>query len=135
MQLLTAPVYFKLKETEKGTVLVNDGVWKKETISEKFGNRQHFFEDSDGKLKCISGGSANFIIDTHGLDRGQRVKITYDGTAEIANGKYAGTQAHQFKFGLIEDATAEENVEAAPKEEIKTSEIVTDKILDLDDLA
>jgi hypothetical protein len=122
--LLTAPVYFKLKETEKGTVLVEDGIWKKEEISEKYGNRQHYFMDSsDEKLKCISGGSANFIIDNHNLTEGQRVKITYDGTETIENGKFAGNNAHQFKFELLEDAPAiakeavEEVKEATTKEE------------------
>ena len=106
MQLLTAPVYFKLKETQKGTVLVEDGLWMKEEISEKFGNRQHYFMDkADNKLKCISGGQANYIIDTHNLTQGQRVKITYDGTESISNGKFAGSDAHQFLFELVEEAT------------------------------
>jgi hypothetical protein len=112
--LLTAPIYFNLKETTKGTVLVNNGSWVREEMSTRYDNvRQHYFMDEDGKLKCITGGSANYIIDQHNLTTGQKVKITYDGTAEIQNGKFAGIQAHQFLFEALDDNTTSDVKEEA----------------------
>lgn len=130
MQLLSAPIYFKLAEVEKGTVLVEDGTWTKEQVSEKYGNLQHYFTDkSDGKLKCISGGSANYLIDTYDLRDGKRVKITYDGTSTMENGKFAGKEAHQFKFEAIEDVNAE------AIKEVQDAMQETNKDIDLNDLA
>lgn len=106
MTLLTAPKYFKLKETKPGTVLVESGRLQKEDVSEKFGNRQfYFYDNADSQLKCLSGGSLNYIVDMHSIDKSKEVKITYAGTQMVENGKFAGNEAHQFEVELLsEDA-------------------------------
>lgn len=96
--LLSAPKYFNLKETEKGTVLVHKGILVKEDVGETYGNRQFYFMDkADGQLKCLSGGSLNYIVDLHKLGETKlEVKITYNGAKKLEDGKYKGKTAHQF---------------------------------------
>lgn len=112
--LLSAPQYFNLKETDKGTVLVERAKLVKEDVSERFGNRQFYFMDQDKKLKCLSGGQLAYVIDTHNIGDGKKeVKITYDGTVKLENGKYKGEESHQFLVELLnEDAMAPEPVES-----------------------
>lgn len=114
--LLSAPKYFNLKETNPGTVLVTDGVLVKEEISEKYGNRQFFFMDNaDGQLKCLSGGSLNYVVDLYNLAETRTpVKITYDGTKKLETGKYKGKEAHQFKV------ETDQPVEATPTPTVET---------------
>ena len=100
--LLQAPKYFKLQETEPGTVLVRKGTLVKEDVSVRFGNRQfYFFDQDDRKLKCLSGGSLAYIIDLHELDKTKLVKITYAGMSKVENGKFAGKDSHQFEVELV----------------------------------
>lgn len=112
MTLLTAPTYFKLKETKPGTVLVERGTLVKEDMSKKYQNvRQFYFQDdADNKLKCLTGGSLAYVVDLHEIDSSKVVKVTYNGTEEIENGKFAGNEAHQFAVELLED-----NSKPAPK--------------------
>lgn len=116
--LLSAPKYFNLKETNPGTVLVENGVLVKEDISEKYGNRQFYFMDkADGQLKCLSGGSLNYVVDLHNLQETKMaVKITYDGMTTLESGKYAGKEAHQFKVeaddSYMESMTGENAINA-----------------------
>tara|TARA_R110002153_G_scaffold239735_1_gene394196 strand:- start:1284 stop:1652 length:369 start_codon:yes stop_codon:yes gene_type:complete len=107
MALLSAPTYFKLKETKPGTVLVTSGTLVKEDESTKYkGVRQFYFQDSeDSKLKCLTGGSLAYVIDLHDIDKNKVVKITYGGTQKIENGKFSGNEAHQFEVDLLEDNT------------------------------
>ena len=106
MALLSAPTYFNLKETKPGTVLITSGVLVKEDMSTKYDNcRQFYFQDSDNKLKCLTGGSLAYIIDLHSIDKNKVVKITYDGSEKVSNGKFAGKSAHQFEVDLLEDNT------------------------------
>jgi hypothetical protein len=101
--LLTAPKYFKLKETKIGTVLVEDGVFVKEETSKKYGNPQYYFMDrADRKLKCLSGGQIGYIMDTHNIyDYKDGIKITYAGMEKIENGDFKGSEAHQFEIELL----------------------------------
>jgi len=123
--LLSAPKYFNLKETEKGTVLVNRGVLVKEDMSEKYDNvRQFYFQDLDDNnaLKCLNGGQLSYIVDLHNIDKSKEVKIVYNGTTEIQNGKYAGQNAHQFGVELLNAdavATQEPVVETTNADELE----------------
>lgn len=117
MGLLQAPTYFNLKETNKGTVLVESGRLVKEDVSKQYGNRQFYFEDSaDSKLKCLSGGSLAYIVDLHSLGKQDEVKITYNGTEEITNGKFAGKSSHQFLVEKLNDDVEETTTEDSPKD-------------------
>ena len=105
--LLSTPTYFKLKETEPGTVLIEKGVFQKEDISAKYGNRQfYFYDENDSKLKCISGGQFNYIFDMHSIDASKVIKVTYAGEEAIQNGKFAGSSAHQFDVEMVEERAA-----------------------------
>lgn len=122
--LLQAPTYFKLKETKPGTVLIHRGVLKKEDISQRYGNRQFYFYDHhDGKLKCLSGGSLNYIIDLHNIDGSMELKVTYLGMEQVENGKFAGNDAHQFEVELLNEEASSEKVagESAPQTEVSES--------------
>lgn len=126
MTLLTAPKYFKLKETKPGTVLVNRGRLTKEDVSQKFGNRQfYFYDEEDRTLKCLSGGSLNYIVDLHDINKSKEVKITYLGMDTVENGKFAGNEAHQFEVELLGEDT--------PSSSIPTPE--TTEATSMDDLA
>ena len=104
---LTAPTYFNLQKTEKGTVLVTRGLIKEEIISEKFGNKQYLIHDlEDNKMKCLGGGSLVYIVEMHNLvNSGKEISITYDGTVAMESGKFAGKAAHQFIVDLVADTT------------------------------
>lgn len=122
MSLLSAPTYFKLKETKPGTVLVQSGTLIKEDESKKYhGVRQFYFQDSaDRKLKCLTGGSLAYVIDLHDIDKNKVVKITYAGMQSIENGKFEGSSAHQFEVELLEDNTpVAPSVEATPSNELE----------------
>lgn len=102
--LLTAPQFFNLNETEKGTVLVNRGKLVKEDISETYGNRQFYFMDEDKKLKGLSGGQLAYIVDQYNLGDGKKeVKIVFDGKVKLESGKYAGKSANQFIVELVNE--------------------------------
>ncbi len=123
-KLLSAPKYFKLKETAPGTVLVHRGRLQKEDISQKYGNRQfYFYDEEDRKLKCLSGGSLNYIMDLYEIDKTKEVKITYMGMDTVENGKFAGNEAHQFEMELVgedDEAPVTETAEA-PAENTNSS--------------
>tara|TARA_R110000868_G_C10972634_1_gene770660 strand:- start:36864 stop:37262 length:399 start_codon:yes stop_codon:yes gene_type:complete len=121
MSLLAAPKYFKLKETPVDTVLVTEGIYKKTSQSEKYGNDQYYFLDrADKKLKCLSGGVLGAIIENNELNvdaRNKPVEIIYKGTEIMESGKFAGKEAHQFEvnpvgWGLEDDIEDEEATEA-----------------------
>lgn len=116
--LLTAPKYFNLTETEKGTVLVKSGALVREDIGERYGNRQFYFQDEENEeLVCLSGGSLAYLIDTYNLNKTKKVRITYDGTKELETGKFKGKASHQFKVELLEDTEASNVVEDAASSE------------------
>ena len=119
MSLLSAPKYFKLKETDPGTVLVKEGVYKKTEKSEKYGNDQYYFLDrADKKLKCLSGGSLGAIIRNNDLNVGSSAKpveIIYQGSEVMDSGDFKGQKAHQFEvnpvgWGVEDEVEAADNV-------------------------
>jgi len=120
--LLTAPKYFNLKETEKGTVLVEKGFLVREDIGERYGNRQFYFQDEvREQLVCLSGGSLAYIIDTYNLNKTKKVKISYDGTKNLESGKFKGKESHQFKVELVEDTMD-------PTLEMESNDIASDDV-------
>ena len=98
--LLSAPKYFKLETTEKGTKLVSNGYLEKIGISEKYGNEQFYFREETGGLVCLNGGQIKYAVNTHNLDDTKLLDITYDGTEVMTNGKFKGKNAHQFIIEL-----------------------------------
>ena len=105
MSLLAAPMYFKLRETKKGTVLVKEGVFRKTEKSQRYGNDQFYFMDrADKKLKCLSGGSLGAIIRNNDLDvnsASKPVEIIYMGEEEMTTGDFKGQKAHQFEVNPV----------------------------------
>jgi hypothetical protein len=120
MSLLAAPKYFKLKETPADTVLVTEGIYRKTSQSEKYGNDQYYFLDrADGKLKCLSGGVLGAIIENNELNvnaKDKPIQIIYKGTEVMTSGKFEGKEAHQFEVNPVgwglEDMDEEEATEA-----------------------
>ena len=105
MSLLAAPMYFKLRETKKGTVLVKEGIFRKSEKSQKYGNLQYYFMDrADKKLKCLSGGSLGAIIKNNDLDvnsTSKPVEIIYLGEETMTTGDFKGQKAHQFEVNPV----------------------------------
>lgn len=105
MSLLAAPKYFKLKETPVDTVLVTEGVYRKTSQSEKYGNDQYYFLDrADKKLKCLSGGVLGAVITNNELNVNaseKPVQIIYKGVEIMESGKFKGKEAHQFEVNPV----------------------------------
>jgi len=87
--------FYKLeKECEKGQILA-EGVYLRETISQKFGGRQFEIRDEKHGIVVLGGGSLAASID-NGIELGDYIRVTYDGMRVMDSGNFKGSKAHRF---------------------------------------
>ena len=97
------------ENTAPGSKVVESGEYVGYTVSPKFKNRQHrFMQLEDGQEVILSGGQLDWRFDQGHLVEGNVYNVFFEGKKEIEKGKWAGTDAKQYKLELYTKAEVEE---------------------------
>ncbi len=99
----------KAKEMGEGDEIT--GVYKRTTISEKYGTPAYIIETEENDV--LLNGSGNLNKQMANVQAGELVKIVYRGQAEMKEGKFKGTKSHLFTVYRAQDDDGSEGEDLA----------------------
>lgn len=104
---LGLPKYWKLSETEPGTMLVEKGEYLGEIMG-KFGAQHRFRQVDDGQEVVVGGGSLNWRVEQGHINKGEVFNIIFEGKEKLEKGPYKGKESNNFKIEKFSGKELEE---------------------------
>lgn len=97
--------FVKLKEAKVGDVVAEGTYYECREGEGKYkGNYTHIFQTKDG-LVGVGGKQLSYLMKF--VKIGDMTRVTYNGLFKLTKGPNAGTETHQFKVAVDNDAAPE----------------------------